>query len=329
MEAKRICHFAKFGKCNRQNCQFHHPEEICCDETCQIQYCLKKHPLDCRYFWVYNACKNENSCKFRHKMTDFKHSDIYDKKIETLENEVKSLKNINKSQEETNSIIKFQLKQQGEEIVKLQSQLLKILESSNCSNEINLNDVTMASDDDDNMQIDTKDAVSKSAVKEVVKKKLKRLSFQGKLPQAKQLLKDKIVDVSVDESKFQKILMTEHKYASDLEKEVRDISDNLKGRLIDETNKKLHDLKEKLKGKRIEMQKEATHDNGETYEMIENFINMVEKLKDTPKNKFRKVAEKDLESIIEEIETICQIKEFELNDYSLYLVNESFKKNDK
>ena len=77
------------------------------------------------------------------------------------------------------------------------------------------------------------------------------------------------------------------------------------------------------------MQKEATHDNGETYEMIENFINMVEKLKDTPKNKFRKVAEKDLESIIEEIETICQIKEFELNDYSLYLVNESFKKNDK
>ena len=123
--------------------------------------------------------------------------------------------------------------------------------------------------------------------------------------------------------------MTEHKYASDLEKEVRDISDNLKGRLIDETNKKLQDLKEKLKSKRIEMRKETTHDNGETYEMIENFINMVEKLKNTPKNKFRKVAEKDLELILEEIETICQIKEFELNDYSLYLVNESFKKNEK
>ena len=323
MEVKRICHFEKFGKCNRQNCQFHHPEEICCDKTCQIQFCLKKHPLDCRYFWVYNACKNENSCKFRHKMTDIKHSDIYDKKIETLENEVKSLKNINKSQEETNSIIKLQLKQQGEEIVKLQSQLLKILESSNGSNEINLNNVTMASDDDDNMQIDTKDALSKSAGKEVVKKKLKRLSFQGKLPQAKQLLKDKTVDVSVDESKFQRILMKEHKYASDLEKEVKDISDNLKGRLIDETTKKLQDLKEKLKSKMIEMKQETTHDNEETYMMIENFINMVEKLKNTPKNKFRKVAEKDLELILEEIETICQIKEFELND------NESFKKNEK
>ena len=89
MEAKRICHFAKFGKCNRQNCQFHHPEEICCDKTCQIQFCLKKHPLDCRYFWVYNACKNENSCKFRHKMTGITHGDIYDKKIETLENVMK------------------------------------------------------------------------------------------------------------------------------------------------------------------------------------------------------------------------------------------------
>ena len=79
------------------------------------------------------------------------------------------------------------------------------------------------------------------------------------------------------------------------------------------------------------MKKETTHDNGETYEMMENFINMVEKLENTPKNKYRKVAEKDLELILEEIETICQIKEFELNDYSLslYLVNESFKKNEK
>ena len=54
-------------------------------------------------------------------MTGIKHGDIYDKKIETLENEVNNLKNINKSQGETNSIIKLQLKQQGEEIVKLQT----------------------------------------------------------------------------------------------------------------------------------------------------------------------------------------------------------------
>ena len=37
--------------------------------------------------------------------------------------------------------------------------------------------------------------------------------------------------------------------------------------------------------------------------MIENFINMVEKLENTPQKKFRKVAEKELELILEEIET--------------------------
>ena len=75
------------------------------------------------------------------------------------------------------------------------------------------------------------------------------------------------------------------------------------------------------------MKQEKTYDNEETFMMMENFTKMVKKLKNTPKNKFRKIAEKELELILEEIETICQIKEFELNDYSMYLVNESFKKN--
>ena len=330
MEGKIICNFAKFGKCKRQNCQYHHPEEICCDKTCQIQDCLKKHPVDCRYFWVFNACKNENSCKFRHKKTDVQ-SNIYDKKIEMLENEVKRLKDFHRIQDEANTLMKTQLKQQGQEIVKLQSQLLKIIESSNSSDENNLNDVTMASDDGD-LQIEknkTKDVLSKSAVKAVVKKKLKRLSFQGKLPEAKRLLKDKMVDVSVDDSKFQKMIISDHKYVSNLEKEVIDIKENLKGRLIDETTKKLKELKEKLKIKKIEMKNEKRDDDEETYLMIDNFKKMVEKLESTPKNKFRKIAEKDLENILEELDAIGQIKEYQLNDHSIYLINDSFKKNDK
>ena len=327
-----ICNFAKFGKCKRQNCQYHHPEEICCDKTCQIQDCLKKHPVDCRYFWAFNACKNENSCKFRHKKTDVQNN-IYDQKIQMLENEMKSLKNFHKIQDQANTIMKTQLKQQGEEIVKLQSQLLRIIESSNCSNENNMNDVTMASDDGD-LQIDkevikSKDVRSKSAVKDVVKKKLKRLSFQGNLPQAKRLLKDTKIDVSDDDSKFQKILTSDHKFVSNLEKEVIDIKENLKGRLIDETTKKLKDIKEKLKIKKIEMEKEKRDDDEETYLMIDNFKNMVDKLESTPKNKFRKIAEKDLENVLEELEAIGLIKEYQLNDHSIYLINESFKKNDK
>ena len=276
------------------------------------------------------ACKNENSCKFRHKKTDV-HSNIYDKKIELLENEVKRLKDFHRIQDEANTLMKTQLKQQGQEIVKLQSQLLKIIESSNSSDENNLNDVTMASDDGD-LQIEkdnSKDVLSKSAVKVVVKKKLKRLSFQGKLPEAKRLLKDKMVDVSVDDSKFQKMIISDHKYVSNLEKEVIDIKENLKGRLIDETTKKLKELKEKLKIKKIEMKNEKRDDDEETYLMIDNFTNMVEKLENTPKNKYRKVAEKDLENMLEELEAIGQIKEFELNNHSIYLINESFKKNDK
>ena len=196
-----------------------------------------------------------------------------------------------------------------------------------------MNDVTMASDDGD-LQIDkevikSKDVRSKSAVKDVVKKKLKRLSFQGNLPQAKRLLKDKKIDVSDDDSKLQKILTSDHKFVSNLEKEVIDIKENLKGRLIDETTKKLKDLKEKLNIKKIEMEKEKRDDDEETYLMIDNFKNMVDKLESTPKNKFRKVAEKDLENVLEELEAIGLIKEYQLNDHSIYLVNESFKKNDK
>ena len=77
------------------------------------------------------------------------------------------------------------------------------------------------------------------------------------------------------------------------------------------------------------MKNEKRDDDEETYLMIDNFTNMVEKLENTPKNKYRKVAEKDLENMLEELEAIGQIKEFELNNHSIYLINESFKKNDK
>ena len=77
------------------------------------------------------------------------------------------------------------------------------------------------------------------------------------------------------------------------------------------------------------MEKEKRDDDEETYLMIDNFKNMVDKLESTPKNKFRKIAEKDLENVLEELDAIGQIKEYQLNDHSIYLINESFKKNDK
>ena len=40
------------------------------------------------------------------------------------------------------------------------------------------------------------------------------------------------------------------------------------------------------------------------------------------------IAHKHLELELE-LEAICQIKEYRLNDHSIYLINESLKKNDK
>ena len=40
MEAKFVCVYAKFGRCKKEECEFHHPEDTCCDKTCDIHNCL-------------------------------------------------------------------------------------------------------------------------------------------------------------------------------------------------------------------------------------------------------------------------------------------------
>ena len=58
MEAETTCIYAKYGKCKKEDCNFHHPQEICCDKTCDVHLCVKKHPRHCRYFWGFNSCRN-------------------------------------------------------------------------------------------------------------------------------------------------------------------------------------------------------------------------------------------------------------------------------
>ena len=69
MEDKIVCVYSKFGKCKKEDCKYYHPKEICCDKSCDIHNCLKKHPRFCRYFWGFNACKHDEmseNCKFYH-----------------------------------------------------------------------------------------------------------------------------------------------------------------------------------------------------------------------------------------------------------------------
>ena len=143
MEAKPICIYSKYGKCKKQNCKFHHPEEICCDKTCDIKYCVKKHPHDCRYFWVFNSCRNNGSCKFQHEKPDTL-SNAHEKKIDTLENEIKTLRRLYENQSQVVSVLKDQLQSQAEEIKNLQSEVLFI---QNISKRKRQNDVSLANDD--------------------------------------------------------------------------------------------------------------------------------------------------------------------------------------
>ena len=63
--------------------------------------------------------------------------------------------------------------------------------------------------------------------------------------------------------------------------------------------------------------------------VIDNFIKMVENLESIPKNKFRKIAEKDLSEFLFETETIHQNRQSILNfDYSIYNISENMTNNE-
>ena len=121
------------------------------------------------------------------------------------------------------------------------------------------------------------------------------------------------------------------RFARKLEKDVKDV----KGRLIDETKNKLNDLKENVKNTKIELKKKIREsrfendDNYITFTVLDNFINMVENLESTPKNKFRKIAEKDLNMFLYETETIHQNRQSILNfDYSMYNISQDMTNNE-
>ena len=327
MEAK-ICIYSKYGKCKKQNCKFHHPEEICCDKTCDINHCVKKHPQDCRYFWVFNSCRNNGSCKFQHEKPDTL-GNAHEKKIDTLENEIKTLRRLYENQGQVVSVLKHQLQNQAEEIKNLQSEVLFI---QNISKRKRQNDVTLANDD--NMEMDAKeDYVRETEVTR--RKKIKRLSFyNGKVPLD---TNDESHDMTCSEEdyEYQEILKYEYRFARKLEKDVIDIKENVKGRLIDETKNKLNDLKENVKNTKIELKnkiRESRFENNDNYitlEVLDNFIKMVENLESIPKNKFRKIAEKDLNDFLFETETIHQNRQSMLNfDYSIYNISENMTNNE-
>ena len=110
MEATIVCVYAKFGRCKNEKCKFPHSQKICCDKTCDIYSCLRKHPHHCRYFWGFDSCRNGESCKFLHRQEasniadDNKYKDLEEKYNNILEKynnalrRIDSLENINEPQ---------------------------------------------------------------------------------------------------------------------------------------------------------------------------------------------------------------------------------------
>ena len=147
MEAEFTCIYAKYGKCKKEDCKFHHPKDICSDKTCEIHFCSKKHPRHCRYFWGFNACRNEETCKFLHGNAPIHTDEALAVKYDKLAVQYKNLENRCSNYNDEIEKLKEQLEQQIHEIYVLRCYVFP--EDSHNDSIFNLShDVTSQHDDE-------------------------------------------------------------------------------------------------------------------------------------------------------------------------------------
>ena len=109
---------------------------------------------------------------------------------------------------------------------------------------------------------------------------------------------------------YKDILKNELRIAQNMKYNIKDVIENLKARKIDETINKLLILNfnvqnEGILDKNFKRHSENKHLSENFYEMIAKFVKMGETLKNTAKNKFKKVAENELNILCEEI---CKVE---------------------
>ena len=81
-----ICNHDKYGYCKfTQVCRKYHVQEICLENKCEHQNCLKRHPKNCRFFSIYQRCKFGEYCAFKHSENEQR------KEIDELKDKVKHL----------------------------------------------------------------------------------------------------------------------------------------------------------------------------------------------------------------------------------------------
>ena len=272
MEGKKICYFHKFNFCKKgEECKYFHPSEVC-DGKCDIKVCSKRHPQTslCMFHTMFAACRKNKSCKFRHE-TPQPVDEGVNEEIQILQRKIQTL-------EEENRKTTDHLKER-----------IFVLEST-------VNDLTKAVRDLTN--------------NEMIRQK------------EEEMMEDEVNSIeNNDESSFmtnessyavwedlelKEILKDELSVTNNLKTNINDIMANLKPRNIQETMNKLAILNlnvcnDEIRLKSMERNSKNEHLSEKFYKMIDDFKKMFEIFENTPNNKFRKVAEKELKKIYKNI----------------------------
>ena len=283
MVAEVICIYAKFGKCKNEECQFHHPQETCCDKSCDIHLCLKKHPRHCRYFWGFSSCRNENSCKFLHNIadnvlpnhTDMRKMEALDQKYDELLAQFNHYKKLYEKHEEEMATMKQQLHEQELEIHVLRGYVLP--DDSQCDSIFNqTDDVTSHDDDKKDEEIIMQTEVSPVAQKDEIP-----LMISDNMETSKLLKKHELQTKALNIEYLEREIIKIKDFVSN-EKMVA------KGR--NETKQKLKSLNDKMKTKFGKNGSEKVLKN-----MLESLSERVMKIQ----NNFRKSVTSELEKCAE------------------------------
>ena len=285
MEGKKVCYFHKFNFCKKGGgCKYFHHSEIC-EEKCNIKLCLKRHPQTslCMFYIMFGMCKNDNSCKFIHQ-TPEPSQDANNEEIQSLKSKVQELeediRNIKFKHKQINDVLK-------ERIINLEASVKMLLQND------------MIRQQDEENETANESLTIQNGI-DISDKKQDESSVMENEPS---------YNIYAD-LEYKDILKNELRIAQNMKYNIKDVIENLKARKIDETINKLLILNfnvqnEGILDKNFKRHSENKHLSENFYEMIAKFVKIGEILKSTAKNKFKKVAENELNNLCEEI---CKVE---------------------
>ena len=119
-----ICKYNQNGFCKyRRSFKNSHVDEVCDQNWCEDNSCIKRHPKECRKFNTCNGCKFKDSCAYKHtkKLHFTNQSEInkavaevtvkHEDEIKTMKDEMHSMKINFKAMEDKIKSLMMELKE--------------------------------------------------------------------------------------------------------------------------------------------------------------------------------------------------------------------------